>query len=85
MLKQYRKYMLVVGVLGQFLFYSQFYTIIQSKSAKNISLEGFLCSSFSALSWLIYGLMLHDKVLIVSSAVGIVGAFSVVIAIFVYR
>ncbi|MCE2715948.1 MAG: SemiSWEET family transporter [Pseudomonadota bacterium] len=83
--KWYRKYMLVVGILGQFLFYSQFYTIIHHKSATNVSLEGFLCSLITVISWLIYGVIMRDKVLIISNIVGLLGAFGVVIAILIYQ
>lgn len=77
--------MLVVAILGQFLFYSQLYTVIHHKSAVNVSLEGFVCSLITVISWLIYGLMLRDKVLIISNIIGCIGAFGLVIAILLYR
>lgn len=80
----YKKYMFVVGTFGQFVFYSQFFSIIQNKSAENVSLFGFTCGLASVSSWLIYGIMLRDKPLIVANSVATVGALLVVVAIFMY-
>ena len=81
----YKKYMVVVGICGQFLFYSQFYTIIQNKSARDISLFGFMCGFISVASWMIYGFMIHDKPLIVANVVATIGALLTVVAILIYQ
>lgn len=39
----YKKYMYIIGIFGQSVFYSQFYEIIQNNSAKDVSLFGFVC------------------------------------------
>ncbi len=83
--KWYTRYMIFIGIFGQFLFYSQFYEIIQNKSSKDVSLFGFMCGFISVSSWLIYGLMLHDKPLIISNIIASIGAFLVVVAILVYQ
>ncbi len=49
--KWYARYMIFIGTFGQFVFYSQFYTIIQNKSAQDVSLFGFTCGFVSVCKW----------------------------------
>jgi uncharacterized protein with PQ loop repeat len=77
--------MIFIGIFGQFLFYSQFYTILQHKSAHDVSLVGFIGGFVTVFSWLIYGLMLNDKPLVISNSIASIGALLVVIAILVYQ
>lgn len=80
----YKKYMIVVGVLGQFVFYGQFYHIMVNKSAQDVSLLGFISGLVSVSSWLAYGIMLKDKPLIVANTVATIGALLTVGAIVYY-
>ena len=84
MLEWYKKYMFIIGILGQFVFYSQFFAIIQNKSAKDVSLFGFTCGLVSVSSWMLYGFMIRDKPLIVANVVATVGALLTVVAILIY-
>ena len=79
--KYYAKFMMVVGILGQFLFYVQAQKIYTTGSASGVSLEGFLISCFSLSCWLVYGLLVKDRVLFWVNVVGVVGAALVVVAI----
>ena len=83
-LEYYAKFMMVVGTLGQAFFYMQAYKIFTTKSADNLSLEGFLIPCFSLTAWLVYGLLVRDKVVILANVVGVIGAVSVVVAILKY-
>ena len=85
MLEWYKKYMFFIGIFGQFVFYSQFYAIISNKSAKDVSLFGFICGLLSVSSWMLYGIMIHDKPLIVANVVATIGALLTVIGIIIYR
>ncbi len=80
----YERYMLVVGVLGQLLFYSQGIKIFLTKSAGDVSILGFLFGLVSVSSWLIYGILLKNKVLVVSNVVAVIGALLVVIGVLIY-
>ncbi len=84
MLAWYKKYMLVVGVFGQFVFYSQFYEIMKKQHAEDVSLFGFSCGLLSVSSWLVYGFLMHDKPLIVANTVATIGAVLTVGAILIY-
>ena len=83
--KWYARYMIFIGTFGQFVFYSQFWKIIQNKSAHDVSLFGFTCGFVSVASWLIYGLMLHDRPLVIANLVATIGALLVIIAILIYQ
>lgn len=81
----YKRYMIFVGTCGQFLFYAQFYTIIQNKNAQNVSLFGFTCGFISVFSWMIYGFMIRDKPLIVANIIATIGGLLTLIAILIYQ
>jgi MtN3 and saliva related transmembrane protein len=79
--KWYKRYIIFVGVLGQF---SQPYLIVKNQSAQDVSLFGFLCGLISASSWLIYGLMVHDQPLILTNAIGVTLVGLTIMATLVY-
>lgn len=74
----YQKYMLIVGLMGGLLFYLQAAKIYFYGSAQDLSLTGFVISWLSLLSWLGYGILLKDRVLIVVNISGILGASLVI-------
>jgi len=82
--KLYEKYMLVIGVGGQLLYYLQAYKIFASKNSENVSLEAFLLGFISVASWLIYGIILKNRVLIVSNIFAVIGALSVITGILLF-
>jgi len=82
--KYYEKYMLAMGILGQSLFYVQALKIFISCSAKDVSLLGFTLGLVSVSSWLIYGIMIKNKVLVISNAVAVVGAFLVILGVLIH-
>ena len=81
----YKKYMILIGIFGQFVFYGQFYQIMSHRSAHDVSLMGFIAGLLSVSSWLLYGVMQKDKPLIIANAVATLGAGLTVIAILIYR
>jgi MtN3 and saliva related transmembrane protein len=80
----YEKYMMLVGVLGQSVFYVQAFHIFHHESASDVSFLAFSLGLISVASWFIYGVLLKNSVLIIANAVAIVGASSVLIAILMY-
>lgn len=75
----YEKYMIVMGTLGQLLFYLQAAKIFHTRSAYDISLSGFTIAFFSLLSWLIYGIIIDNKVLVIVNISGCLGAGLVIL------
>ncbi|WP_341751311.1 MULTISPECIES: SemiSWEET family sugar transporter [unclassified Candidatus Tisiphia] len=78
------RYMILAGTMGQYLFYTQAYKIFTTKSADDLSLDGFLVIIIVTLSWLIYGIIHHNITIIVAQIVGLVGMIMVVIGILLY-
>ncbi len=85
LLTYYEKYMLVVGVLGQLLFYIQGVKIVLTQSANDISITAFSLAFISVSSWLIYGILIKNRVLIFANAVAVVGALFVIVGTLIYR
>ena len=86
MIKWYKKYMYFIGIFGQSVFYSQFYEIIQNKSAKDVFLFRFACGVVSITSWMVwYGIIIRDNPLMVSNIVATVSAILTIGAIIIYR
>lgn len=75
----YEKYMMTMGIIGQLLFYLQAFKIYQTRSAEDISMPGFLIAVFSLSSWLVYGLVLNNGVLVFVNLVGCFGALLVIL------
>ncbi len=73
--------MTIIGMLGHSIFLLQTYKIISCRSASNVSLEGFFIAALSIISWLFYGILKEDKVLIIVNTFGLVSAFICIIAI----
>ena len=63
----------------------QFISIISARSAANISLVTWLYLAISSLAWLIYGIHMKMKPLIVSYILYVLVEFSIVIAIVVFH
>ena len=80
----YDKYMTFAGIFGQYLFYAQAYKIFTTKSAKDLSLDGFLVVIIATLSWLVYGIIHKSTPIIAAQIVAIIGMIMVVIGILLY-
>ena len=80
----YEKYMLVVGVSGHTLFLFQAAKIFVNQSSRDVSLIGFLVALFSLASWLIYGILIKDRVLIYVNIAGVLAAGLCVCAILLF-
>ena len=77
------KLMMIVGIVGQTLFYFQAYKIYTTASAKDVSVIGFSFALFSLACWLLYGLVIKNKVLIIVNTFAVIGAALTLIAIFI--
>ncbi len=76
--------MFAVGIFGQAVFYLQGIEIFRNQSAKDVSLFGFSFGLISVTSWLIYGVVIKNHVLIAANAIAVIGAIFVVIGILIY-
>lgn len=81
----YKKYMFFIGLIGHSVFVLQTYKILVTKSSHDVSLEGFLIYGISVASWLLYGYMVHDKILTRVNLFGFVAAIICIATIIMYR
>jgi MtN3 and saliva related transmembrane protein len=75
----------IFGIVMCFGYFSQTYKIFKRKSAKDISLWTYILFASGITVWLIYGITLRNVPLIVTNAVGLVGAISVVTVYFLFK
>ena len=83
-LKIYENYMSIIGPGGSIMFYLQAYKIFSLKSAQDVSGLGFLVSLIGLLSWLVYGLLLKDRPLIIANIAGSIGSALTLAGILIY-
>ncbi len=80
----YTTYMIFIGIFGQLVFYAQAHKIFTTHQASDVSMVGFTAGLVSVTSWLIYGIMLKDRPLIIANAVACLGALAVLVGIIIY-
>lgn len=76
--KAYSRYMFVVGIGGNLIFYIQAWQIFTSQQARDVSLSAFVIAFWAVASWFGYGLMLRNPVLVIANIFAMVGAALVV-------
>lgn len=74
-----------MGIVMSLGYYPQAYKIWKNKTAVNISIPAFVIFSLGTLTWFIYGIIMGDKPIILSFALGVVGAWAVLILTLIYK
>jgi MtN3 and saliva related transmembrane protein len=82
--RRYARYMFVVGIGGNLLFYLQAWEILTTQQARDVSLPAFLVGLWAVSSWFVYGLMQRDRVIIAANAVAIIGCGLVILGKLIY-
>lgn len=75
----------IVGIVMSLGYYPQAYRIWKMKSSEEISLINYLILSIGTAVWFVYGLILHDLVVSISFAFGVVGSWLMLFLILKYR
>jgi len=83
--KWMEKYMFVVGIAGQLLYFIQAIKIFAAKDAGEVSLPAYTLGFIAVTSWMLYGMMLKNKVLIVSNIIAMIGALLVITGILLFQ
>lgn len=84
-MKLYENYMNIIGPVGNLMFFIQAYKIFTSKTATSISIEAFALSMLGLSSWLLYGILLKNRTIILANIVGVTGALLVLVGTVMYR
>ena len=77
-------YMSWVVNLGQSMHYIQAWKIFTTKSAEDISLIAYIICLVLLIHWLIYGIIIKDKVIILGETLGVIGAILVIFGTVIY-
>ena len=77
-------YMSWVVNLGQSMHYIQAWKIFTTKSAEDISLIAYIICLVLLIHWLIYGIVIKDKVIILAETLGVIGAILVIFGTVIY-
>lgn len=77
-------YMSWVVNLGQSMHYIQAWKIFTTKSAEDISLIAYIICLVLLIHWLIYGIIIKDKVIILAETLGVIGAILVIFGTVIY-
>lgn len=75
----------IIGPVGNLMFYIQAYKIFLNKCATSISPLAFSISVVGLSSWLLYGIILKNKPLIIANLFGVIGAVLVLIGTVLYN
>ena len=81
----YEKYMVLIGSVGHCLFIFQALKILETHSSHDVSLKGFVVSFVSLVSWLIYGFLKKDWVLIIVNLFGATASLICIIMIIMFQ
>lgn len=81
----FEKYMLAVGILGQMIFFMQGLEIFLNQSAQDVSVLGFSVGFVAVSSWLTYGVLIKNRVLIIANIFAVIGALFVLLGILIYK
>jgi MtN3 and saliva related transmembrane protein len=65
----------IVGIVMSIGYFPQAWKLYKTKSAENISLVTFTIFAVGTAIWTLYGILVHDIVLILSFVVGVIGSW----------
>lgn len=83
--KYYPSYMYLVGFIGQMVFVFQAYKIFQTGSSADVSLWGFGSCFWAVASWLVYGFVINNQLLIRVNLFGVCAGIVCLAMIVVYQ
>lgn len=81
----FKIFVTIMGIVMSLGYYPQAYKIWKNKTAVNISIPAFVIFSFGTLTWFVYGILIGDKPIILSFALGVVGSWAVLILALIYK
>ena len=77
-------YLSFIVTIGQSVHYIQAYKIFSTKSAEDISLLAYTICAILLTHWLLYGLYIKNKVLILAEFLGLLGCGLVILGVHWY-
>lgn len=83
--KWYDRYMMLIAVFGSIFVYLQASVIIQNKSSENVSMPSYILFLIVSLSWMVYGILWTDWIVVISGMIASIGAIVALVATLSYR
>ena len=83
--EQFQNYVAVIAVLGSLYLYIQAFKIFKTGETAGVSELAFVLTLISSILWLIYGIIVKDKVIYISAISGIIGSLLVLFLLVKYR
>jgi MtN3 and saliva related transmembrane protein len=84
-MKIFQIFVTIMGTVMSLGYFPQAYKIWKSKSSINISIPTFIIFSIGTLTWLIYGILMRDVIIILGFVIGVIGSWSVLTLSILYR
>lgn len=84
-MKIFQVFVTTMGVAMSIGYFPQVYKIWKNKSSADISIPSFVIFSIGTLTWLIYGILIHDVTIILGFLIGVIGSWSVLSLSVLYR
>ena len=81
----FKFFVTIMGVVMSLGYFPQAYKIWENESATSVSISTFIIFSIGTLTWLIYGLLIKDPVIILGFGIGVIGSWSVLILSIKYK
>jgi MtN3 and saliva related transmembrane protein len=85
MMKIFQVLTTIVGIVMSIGYFPQARKLYKTKSAENISLVTFTIFAVGTAIWTLYGILIHDIVLILSFVVGVVGSWLCLFLAIMYK
>jgi len=70
--------------LGQSMHYIQAWKIYTTRSAEDISLVAYIICLILLIHWLVYGIVIKDRVIIMAETLGVIGSMLVITGTIIY-
>jgi MtN3 and saliva related transmembrane protein len=84
-MKIFQMFVTIMGITMSLGYFPQVHKIWKNKSAADISISSFIIFSIGTLTWLIYGILVHDITIILGFIIGVIGSWSVLGMSILYR
>ncbi|MEK6853042.1 MAG: SemiSWEET family transporter [Nanoarchaeota archaeon] len=75
----------ITGIIGSIAYFPQIYKIIKRKSVEDISIVTYSIWTLGTLVWLLYGIQIRNKPIIISNSIGLIGATAIITLYIKYK
>lgn len=85
MMNSYDKYMICIAIVSKVFLVLQIAKIIADESSQNVSFSAYLVYFISSVSWLVFGIMYKESIVVISAYIGVLGSLVAMIIVVAYK